>query len=222
MTRITGGLRITGNGFNLGTVGPLPVMRWDPAYITNGIAMALDRNNTVVFDIAPGSYTAIATTSIPLTGAYMFTVRMDFNIDAMVPDIGGYVGFGNRNFNSASNIGSDVNSIGFSDTGLAFFQNAVIATDLPTFNTNTTRIIDVAVLNNSYIWIRVDGGDWNNNASSNLLDGTGGLSDLGTAGFTELYPMVTVAGDLGPTEFKILPTSPYGIPSDVTFVNMAS
>ena len=222
MPRITGGLRITG-GVNIGpTTGgaTLPVLRWDPTFVNYGtMAVQLDNNNTTVFDVAPGDYTLIGTNAIPTTGAWMFSVRMDYNIDAELPDIGGYVGLGTRSFDPTHALGNDNQSFGFSDTGLAFFNGSSVESGFPQFNVNSPVIIDIAVLNGDYVWIRVNGGDWNGSSSSNLLDGTGGFQIATMTGFSELYPMVTTAGTMGPTQFDILPTSPYGVPSGVTFFN---
>lgn len=221
MPRITGGLRITG-GFSFGpTTGgaTLPVLRFDPSYI-GGLPLTLGNSNTTIVDEAPGNYTVIATNPIPMSGAYMFSLKMDFNIDANIPDMGGIVGLGTRSFNPDAAIGDDPNSFGFSDTGFAFYGGSNIESGFPTFNVDAVRYIDFAVLNGNYVWIRVNGGDWNNNPSSNLLDGTGGYEISTMTGFTELYPMVTVAGDMGPTQFDITPTAVYGVPSGVTFFNM--
>lgn len=222
MTTITGGLRITG-GFHIGpTTGGamLPVLRWDTTYANLDLPLAFDNNNTTIFDLAPGSYSAITTNKIPMTGAYMFSLKMDYNIDAQIPDIGGRIGLGNRSFNNNSYVGADTNSISFSDTGLVFFDGSSIESGFPNFNVDAVRYIDVAVLDGNYVWIRVNGGNWNNDPSSNLLDGTGGYQIQGLTGLTELYPMASVDGDVGPTQFDILSTAVYGVPSGVTFFNM--
>ena len=219
--RITGnGVRFTGAGIRMG-LQFLPIMRWDSTYLAGDAV--IDNNSTSYYDVAPGSFSIISTTAIPSSGTYMYTVRMDYNSDAMVPDVGGYVGVGNRNFNPTTNIGADANSFGFSDDGAALFNGSAIDSGpiWPQFNVNSSKIIDIVVKDHTYIWIRVDGGDWNNNSTSNLADGTGSINfnDIGFT-VTELYPMVTVAGDMGPTQFDILSTSPYGVPSGVTFLNM--
>lgn len=218
--RITGGLRVTG-GLSIGpnTGGAtLPVLRWDPSFLGGGGALALSNNNTTVVDLGPGNFTAIATNSIPLTGAYMFTVRLDYDYDSQVPTQGAWVGVGTKSMNRNTYVGGDNNSFGFSDDGNVYYNDSQIDSGFGSYVTPNS-VIDIAVLNNTYIWIRINGGHWNQNASSNLLDGTGGLSNLGGIGFTKLYPMVTCGGDVGPTQFTLLPTSPYGVPSGVTFFN---
>ena len=213
--RITGGLRVVG-GLSVGpnTGGAtMPVLRWDPTYVnTNNMPIQISPDGTQVVDMAPGDYSIIATNAIPRTGAYMFTVRMDFDYDANLtspPDIGAYIGVGNTMFDPYSGLGSNANSYGFTDQGDVVYNNSVQNSGFPNFNFSNGAIVDIAVLNNTYIWIRVNGGDWNNNASSNLLDGTGGLSDMGALSSTDIRPMVTCAGSSGPTQFTILPTSPF-------------
>lgn len=215
--RITGGLRIVG-GLSItdGVNTNLPVLRWNPT-LSPYLPLLFSISNSRVEDTAPGSYTIIATNPIPTTGAYMFTVRMNYNIDANIPDVGGYVGIGNLNFNPDAPMGNDSNSIGFIDNGLLVYNGGILDGGYPGFNVDAVRVIDIAILDNSYMWIRVDGGDWNGNPSSDLLTGAGGVPISGY--FTEIYPMVTVAGDMGPTQFDILKTSPYGVPSGVTFFN---
>jgi hypothetical protein len=127
-----------------------------------------------------------------------------------------YVGFGTTSMNYQGNPyggfpGNDNQSIGFSSGGEYWFNGAVQASGLPTWTSGDT--IDVAVdLINNKVWVRVNGGNWNNNSGENPATGAGGL---GISGLTSFYP-VLCPGYEG--IMIIQNTSTYGVPSGYTIL----
>ena len=68
--------------------------------------------------------------------------------------------------------GNDNKSFGFSADGKALFAGSQVSSSLTPWVNGS--VIDIA-LGNAKIWIRVNGGDWNNNPAENPDPGTGGF-----------------------------------------------
>ena len=127
-----------------------------------------------------------------------------------------YVGFGTTSMNYQGNPyggfpGNDNQSIGFSSGGEYWFNGAIQASGLPTWTSGDT--IDVAVdLTNNKVWVRVNGGNWNNNSGENPVTGTG---SLGISGLTSFYPALCPGYE---GTMTIQNTATYGVPSGYTLL----
>lgn len=91
--------------------------------------------------------------------------------------------------------GETANSIGFYPDGSAYHNyngtGSPIATGLSTWGDGD--IVDVAVDEaNTKVWIRVNGGNWNNNATHNPATNTGGINYGGLIGSGDIYPACNV------------------------------
>jgi hypothetical protein len=110
--------------------------------------------------------------------------------------------------------GNDVNSIGFSDDGKYYFNESVEQSGLPTWTTGD--IIDIAISHGQGWFIRVNGGDWNNNPSADpiTLDGY-----LPMNGLTNFYPALCpyIYGTM-----EVLNNPTYGYPSGYNFLGNLS
>ena len=99
--------------------------------------------------------------------------------------------------------GNDGQSVGFSMDGNFYYSGSLIQSALPTWSV-PNDLIDVAVdLSNGLIWIRVNGGYWNNNLYASPAIGTGGLPIYG---LTSFYPVLSPGNNAG--QMSIL-NSPY-------------
>jgi len=89
-----------------------------------------------------------------------------------------YIGVGRHEMNISGPFngfpGTDDKSIGFSSDGKYYFNGNAVELDTPTWTVGD--IIDIAFEAGQRIWIRVNGGYWNNNASADPTAGTGGLA----------------------------------------------
>ena len=108
-----------------------------------------------------------------------------------------YVGVGTRsmNWNGSfdGNPGNDNQSIGFKQSGEAWFNNTVIQPGLPSWGSGSR--IDVAVNHgNGKIWIRVGGDNWNNNPSADPATNQFGVS---LNGLTSFYPVFSPGSGSG-------------------------
>ena len=126
------------------------------------------------------------------------------------------IGFGATSMNYSTQYGAypgnDSQSVGFSMDGNFYTNGSIVASSLPTWTTND--IIDVAVnLSNNKIWIRVNGGNWNNDISQNPATGNG---SLGITGPTSFYPVLSPGNDNG--QMTIQNSSASGVPSGFTLL----
>ena len=108
--------------------------------------------------------------------------------------------------------GNDNKSVGFSMDGNFYFNGSIVASALPTWTTGD--LIDVAIdLSNNKIWIRVNGGNWNNDISQNPATGNG---SLGITGPTSFYPVLSPGNNNG--QMTIQNSSASGVPSGFTLL----
>ena len=108
-----------------------------------------------------------------------------------------YVGVGTRSMNYNGPFdgypGNDNKSIGFKESGEAWFNNTMVQPGLPNWGSGAR--IDIAVDHgNGKIWIRVGGGTWNNNPSADPS-----INQLGVSlnGLTSVYPVFSPGSGSG-------------------------
>jgi len=109
--------------------------------------------------------------------------------------------------------GNDGQSVGFSMDGNFYYSGSLIQSSLPTWSV-PNDLIDVAVdLSNGLIWLRVNGGYWNNNQFANPAIGVGGLP---LYGLTSFYPVLCPGNNAG--QMTILNSSYFLIPEGYQFL----
>ena len=75
------------------------------------------------------------------------------------------IGIANRSVNLNNFLGYDTNGIGFFQDGTLWNGGTQVGSGYPTWG--AYDVVDLAVDNAGYsMWIRVNGGDWNNNPSA--------------------------------------------------------
>jgi hypothetical protein len=191
-----------------------PSMTFDPEYTGNNLVIS-DRGLTVTApSTIAGFPSSLTTRAINPNEKVMFSVTMDRW--APTPDTSS-VGVANHVFNNTSYyLGADLLSIGFWDDGLVFV-NSNSTSGFPTFQFDGA-VIDVAVdrLNN-LIWIRVNGGSWNNNALDNPALAQGGVDISYISGI--VYPGVSpyyYSGTSG--QMSINTSAKYAVPIGFEFI----
>jgi hypothetical protein len=110
--------------------------------------------------------------------------------------------------------GNDIYSIGFSDDGNYYYNGGVVASGLPTWTDGD--IIDIVISHGQYWWIRVNGGDWNNDLSANPTTLSNGLT---MNGVTNFYPVLCPSYQ---GIMTVLNYPKYGVPSDYNFLGNVS
>ena len=212
-------------------------------YGVPGNNVAFDPNQTLIYEGNGNSYTGVAnvvtslsnydltatavgntTNTYSATGTYpisptdqvMFSITLTTwsgSSDTMA------VGLGNYGANIAAVLGTDTNSIGYSDVGNVSYNGSWTATGLPTFQ-STGKIIDIAVDRSvDAMWVRIDGGDWNGNVSADPATNIEGIEIMqGTPTDPNLYLMVNVGYDTSLGAMSINNSNAYPIPSGFTFI----
>ena len=137
--------------------------------------------------------TVLGETQIGPTEKIMFSVLFNTDSPLTLPDsrfIG--VGYTSMNYKSippyGAYPGNDNQSVGVSADGKGYYNGAVFTTSLPTWTDND--IVDIAIdSQNNSMWVRVNGGDWNNDSgadpSTNLI---GAIEIIGGPFYPALCP----------------------------------
>ena len=188
-----------------------------PTYIGN--SMNLSNGNQTVEQKFGYVQSVLGQTLINGNDKVMFSVLCSLAAPATFPN-GHFVGIGttSMNYNGTtpdlyqSYPGTDNQSIGLNSGGEYWYNGTIQASGLPTWTTGDTIDVAVSVINNK-IWIRVNGGNWNNNPADNPATGTGGQGILG--GLTSFYPVLCPAYE---GTMTILNNAAYGVPSGFTLL----
>lgn len=178
-----------------------------------GNSMNLSNGNQTVHQFFGYVQTSLGNTLINNNDKVMFSFLCELSAPSTFPG-GHFVGFGTRSMNYNVVVpnpynsfpGNDNQSIGFNSGGEYWINGSIQASGLPTWSHND--IIDVSVdMQSEYIWIRVNGGNWNNNPSENPETSVCSLS-IGV--LNSFYPALCPAYE---GTYTIQNTATYGIPT---------
>ena len=182
-----------------------------PTY--KGTDIALSNNNQTASQIFSYSQTVLGEIIISGSNQVMFSVKYTSTNPSV--GIGGHlIGVGLKNMNYSGPFdgypGNDTNSIGFSDDGNYYFNGSLEQSSLPTWTDGD--IIDIAIAHGQYWWIRVNGGEWNNDSAANPKTLIGGTT---MNGLTNFYPALCpyIYGTM-----EVLNNPTYGCPSGYNFL----
>ena len=191
-------------------IAPAGGTKFDSLYV--GPYINLINNNTTAYNFAPGTSSVLTNTVLTEVSKVMISFVMDIYGGGGASD--NFVGVGNISTTLTDYLGANANSVGLAAYGTYFVNGSATVTGLPTWQANGD-IIDLAVdtLHN-YLWIRVNGGVWNNHLTDNPSEDTGGLAL--PVGLT--IPALTIYGESNASQFTIAPTSAYPIPDGYTFL----
>jgi len=198
-------------GVGLGAGGPAPVgaLEFNTAYDAGGALGFLFGNKTVI-DNGPGEYSTITNFQMSPGNKYMVSYQMDYYTDPI-----SWIGIATANVDQMNGLGYDTESIGFNNVGDYRFGNTVYGTGYCNF-TNSGDIIDLAIDTSvNLMWIRVNGGNWNNNINANPVTQANGLA---IGGLSNGYPALAVGGINYYSQFTIQSTATYPPPTGFTFL----
>jgi hypothetical protein len=178
-----------------------------------GVDIVLSNNNQTAAQIFGYQQSVLGETIISGTNKVMFSVLC--NLLEPQTLIGSHViGVGTTSMNYSSQYGAypgnDIYSIGFSDDGNYYFNGSSVVSGLPTWTDGD--IIDIVISHGQYWWIRVNGGNWNNDQSADPTTLTNGLT---MNGLTNFYPVLCPAYQ---GIMTVLNYPKYGVPSTYNFL----
>ena len=186
--------------------------------VYKGTDITLSNNNQTASQVFSYQQTVLGQTLISGTDKVMFSVQYT-STNPSVGVGGRFIGVGLTGMDYQGDPfngypGNDTNSIGFSDDGNYYYNGSVGATGLPTWTTGD--IIDIAISSGQGWFIRVNGGDWNNNPAANPTTLNGYLP---MNGLTNFYPALCpyIYGTM-----QILNYPKYGVPTDYNFLGNVS
>ena len=163
-------------------------MTWSSTYKATDIS--LSDNNQSATQIFSYVQSVLSQTIINDGDKVIFTIKYT----STNPSVGigqHFVGLGKTSMSYQGpfngNPGNDDKSVGFSDDGKYYYNGNIVATGLPTWTTSDYIDIAVDLKTGNKVWIRVNGGNWNNSPSENPETG---VCSLGIGGLTSIYPAV--------------------------------
>lgn len=154
----------------------------------------------------------LGTNPIGITDKVMFSVLCTLAQPSTLPD-SHFIGVGYTSMNYQGNPyggfpGNDINSMGYGSDGTIWYNGGVYQGGLETWGNND--IIDIVIDNNiNGLWVRVNGGNWNNNPSANPETGSNAIGAIGGP----FYPVLCPAYE-GTMTIQNYPI--YGIPNGYT------
>ena len=180
-----------------------------------GVDIQLSNNNQTAAQLFGYQQSVLGVNPISTTDKVMFSVLCTLAQPSTLPD-SHFVGIGYDSMNYQGNPyggfpGNDNQSFGYSSQGEIWYNGAVLTTRIqPTWGNND--IIDVVINNNiNALWVRVNGGSWNNSVSENPETNTGGFEIIGGPFYPVLCP-----GYEGTMIMQNLPS--YSVPSGYLFL----
>ena len=203
-----------------GNTQPTPLFSGAPSgqmscsTIYKGVDINLSNNNQTAFQQFGYQMSVLTNTFINNNDRVMFSVLSTSLAPLTLPQ-SRFIGVGKTTMNYQGNPyggypGNDTQSIGFNAIGEYYYNGSVVQSGLPTWISGDT--VDIAISHGQYWWIRVNGGNWNNNPSANPATLNGGLS---MNGLTNYYPALC-PGYQG--IMTIQNTATYGVPIGYTLL----
>jgi hypothetical protein len=174
----------------------------------------LSNNNQTAFQQFGYQMSGLAETLISGTDKIMFSIYYTTLTPTTLPE-SRFIGVGKTTMNYQGSPyggypGNDDKSIGFNAIGEYYYNGSVVSSELPTWGDGDT--IDIVISHGQYWWIRVNGGNWNNNPAANPTTLTGGLT---MNSLTNYYPALCPGYE---GTMTILNYPRYGVPADYNFL----
>ena len=179
-----------------------------------GTDISLSNNAQTAYQQFGYQQSVLCNTLIDSQDKVMFSVTVSFSQPLTLP-YSHFVGIGRRTMNYQGNPygafpGNDNNSMGYGSDGNIWYNGIIYAGGLSTFVNGD--IIDIAINNNiNGMWVRVNGGDWNNNPNEDPATDSGSIEIIGGSFYPVLCP-----GYEG--TMIIQNTATYGVPSGYTLL----
>ena len=203
-----------------GNTQPTPLFSGAPSgqmscsTIYRGADVNLSNNNQTAFQQFGYQMSVLTNTFINNNDKVMFSVLSTSLTPETLPQ-SRFIGVGKTTMNYQGSPyggypGNDTQSIGFNAIGEYYYNGSVVQSSLPTWTTGDT--IDIAIAHGQYWWIRVNGGNWNNNPAANPATLNSGLT---MNGLTNYYPALCPGYE---GTMTIQNTATYEVPSGYTLL----
>ena len=193
---------------------PVPGDNLNLSTTYKGVNINLSNNNQTAFQQFGYQMSGLGETLISGTDKVMFSIYYTTLTPTTLPQ-SRFIGVGKTTMNYQGSPyggypGNDTNSIGFNAIGDYYYNGSIVSSGLPTWGDGD--VIDIAISHGQGWFIRVNGGDWNNNPSA---DPTTLVGYLPMNGKTDYYPALCPGYE---GTMKILNVPKYGYPSGYNFL----
>lgn len=179
-----------------------------------GIDINLSNSNQTAYQQFGYQMSVLCDTVLDNRAKVMFSVSVSLADPTAAPG-SHFVGIGTRSmFYQGTPYGAfpgnDVHSIGYSSDGNIWYNGSVYVPGLQSFGNGD--IIDIAIDNTiNGMWVRVNGGDWNNNPTEGPSTNSGSIEIIGG----RFYPVLSPGYE---GTMTIQNTATYGVPDGYTLL----
>jgi hypothetical protein len=193
---------------------PTKLLTLSTTYI--GWDISLSNGNQTATQQFGYQQTVLGNAQIDPSSKIMFSVLFNTSTPSTLP--GSHViGIGRTSMkykgiggNDSAYPGIDVESMGYCADGTILFNGGVYAGGLATWTEND--VIDIVINNNiGGMWVRVNGGDWNNNPTDNPETNAGGIEIINSPFYPALCPAYEGV-------MTIQNSAEYGVPTGYTLL----
>ena len=193
---------------------PVPGDNLNLSTTYKGAEMTLSNGDQTILQLFGYEQSILGETLISGTDKVMFSI-LSTSLEPLTLPQNRFIGVGKNTMNYQGTpygayAGNDNKSIGFNAIGQYFYNGSVVSSGLPTWTQGD--VIDIAISHGQYWWIRVNGGNWNNNPSANPATLSSGLT---MSGLTNYYPALSPGYE---GTMKVLNVPYYGCPSGYNFL----
>lgn len=201
-----------------GNTQPTPVANYlylDPSRLGN--SAGLSNGNQTVTQLFGYIQSTLGTRLIESSDRVMFSVLVNLGQPETLPD-SHWIGIGkaDMNYNGVTPDpynaypGNDNLSMGYRSDGTIWYNGSQYASGFQTWGDDD--IIDIVINNNTNtMWVRANGGNWNNNPSDNPATGSGGFEIIGGPFYPVLCPGYVA-------DMTIQNSATYGVPNNFKFL----
>jgi hypothetical protein len=195
---------------------PAPSGQMTYSSIYKGVNINLSNNSQTAFQQFGYQMSVLTNTFINNNDKVMYSV-LSTALEPLTLPQSRFVGVGKTTMNYQGDPyggypGNDTQSIGINAIGEYYYNGTIVSSGLPTWGDGD--IIDIAISHGQYWWIRVNGGNWNNNPAANPETNTSGLL---MNGLVDYYP-VLCPGYEG--TMTIQNNATYGVPVNFTLLGI--
>jgi len=184
--------------------------------VYRGENISLSNSNQTAYQQFGYEMSVLCDTILDVRAKVMFSVSLSLITPGALPG-SHFVGIGTRSMFYQGNPygafpGNDVYSMGYGSDGNIWYSGNVYTSGYSLQSFGDGDIIDIVINNNiNAMWVRVNGGDWNNDPAQNPSTNSGGIEII----YGPFYP-VLCPGYEG--TMTIQNTSTYGVPSGYTLL----
>ena len=175
---------------------PTPLFNNEPLTLSTtykGVDVVLSNSNRTAYQQFGYQQSVVGNTRMGQYAKVMFSVHVTLAAPETLSN-SHFIGIGYTSMNYQGNPyggfpGNDNKSMGYCSDGTIWYNGSQVITGLTLSSWGHDDRIDIAINNDTNsMWVRVNGGDWNNNPAADPITGSNSIEIIGPANYPVLCP----------------------------------